>query len=103
MVFLRNGGQWHFSDLLIGNFSKVTFVLEDFDLAEAEIFLVLPVVTDIDKLASVTLVFVAVEQCLLVLGNEKRIKIGAKIRTATFACPFLFPGSDSNSLVSTFI
>ena len=51
--------------------SALTFVDEDFDLAESEVLLVLAVVPQVDELAAVTLVLVAVEQRLLVLKQQR--------------------------------
>ena len=66
-------------------------MFEDFHFAEAEVFFVLAIVSDVHELAGVTFVFVAVEKCLLVL------KIRAKSELASihfqagicFRCLFL--------------
>ena len=42
-------------------------MFEDFDFAKAEVFFIFPVVSQVNELAGMTLVFVAIEQGLLVL------------------------------------
>ena len=50
---------------------ELTFVFENLDLALAKVLLILAVVAQVDELAGVALVLVAVEQRLLVLRTQK--------------------------------
>ncbi len=46
---------------------NLTFMFKNLHLAKAEVFFVLPVVPDVDELPGVAVLFVAVEQSLLIL------------------------------------